>query len=167
MAGKKKRPYKYSGGPHNKYTRHNRARSLTDTSSVEPTVEPFSDIQNSDDLIRPSEEKKASDQIRPSKRSFDLSQYRGEIVGGFITAAIFAIGGYLIYDNIELSAAKKDIEIHSKSIEDNKSSINEIEKAQVKTNADINNINSDVKLLNYKVGAAEVKLDGKVDKPKK
>lgn len=152
MAKKNKKQNSYSGMPYNRNAQLQRAKSLTNTSGAEPTVDTFSNIQGSNDIVRPSNDVDSSDQIRPGKKSFNIGDYSKEI----FVAIILGIGGYLIFNKIQLSLLEKDVEKNTKSIET-------IETKQEKIGTDINEIKNGTNLINYRLD----KIEDKIDKQKK
>jgi hypothetical protein len=155
MAKKNKKQNAYAGMPYNRNAQLLRAKSLTNTSGAEPTVDTFSNIQNSNDIVRPSNDIDNTDLIRPGKKSFKIGDYGKEIFVSVLVAIILGIGSYLIYDKIELSLIEKDVEKHSKSIE-------LIEYKQDKLGTEINEIKNGTNLINYRLDKLEDKLDKQI-----
>lgn len=156
MAKKNKKQNSYSGMPYNRNAQLQKAKSLTNTSGAEPTVDTFSNIQGSNDIIRPSNDIDSSDQIRPGKKSFNIGDYSKEIFVGVFVAVILGVGGYLIFNKIQLSLLEKDVEKNTKSIES-------IETKQDKIGTDINEVKNGTNLINYRLD----KIEDKIDKQKK
>jgi cell division protein FtsB len=144
MAKKNKKQNPYSGMPYNRNAQLQKAKSLTNTSGAEPTVDTFSNIQGSNDIARPSSDIDNSDQIRPGKKSFNIGDFLKEILVGIIVAIVLGIGGYLIFSKIQLSLLEKDVEKNTKSIES-------IETKQEKIRTDINDIENGTNLINYRL----------------
>lgn len=149
MAKNNKKQYSYYGMPYNRNAQLKKAKSLTITSGAEPTVDTFSNIQSSNDIVRPSNDIDSLDEIRPGKKSFNVSDYSKEI---FI-AIILAIGGYLINNKIQLTVLEKDVEKNTKSI-------NSIETKQDQIGTDINEVKNGINLINYRLDKIE---DKKID----
>lgn len=150
MAKKNKKQNSYFGMPYNRNAQLQKAKSLTNTSGAEPTVDTFSNIQSSSDIVRPSNDIDSSDQIRPGKKSFNIGDY---LKGIFITvsgAIILGIGGYLIFNKIQLSLLEKDVEKNTKTIES-------IETKQDKISTDINEVKNGTNLINYRLDKIENK----------
>lgn len=156
MAKKNKKQNPYSGMPYNRNAQLQKAKSLTNTSGAEPTVDTFSNIQGSNDIVRPSNDIDSSDQIRPGKKSFNIGDYSKEIFVGVFVAVIIGVGGYLIFNKIQLSLLEKDVEKNTKSIES-------IETKQDKIGTDINEVKNGTNLINYRLD----KIEDKIDKQKK
>jgi len=152
MAKTNKKQKPFSGMPYNKYAQIEKARSLTNTSGSEPTVETFSNIQSSNDLVRPSNENQISDLIRPRKKTFNIADYANQILISVFSAIIIGIGAYLILNKVQLSVLEKDVEKHTKSIES-------IETKQDGISTDINEVKRGTNLINYRLDKIELKLD--------
>lgn len=152
MAKKKKNQSSYSGMPNNRNAQFYKAKSLTNTSGAEPTVDTFSNIQGSNDIVRPSDDLESSDQIRPGKNLFNIDDYSKEIFVGVFVAVILGIGGYLIFNKIQLSLLEKDVEKNTQSIES-------IETKQDKISTDINDVKNGTNLINYRLDKIEDKID--------
>lgn len=152
MSKKVKKQSSFSGMSNNKNAQLNRARSLTNTSESEPTIDTFSNIQNSNDIVRPPEKNENTDQIRPSKNSFNVGDYSKEIFVSISGTIILAIGGYLIFNKIQLSLLEKEVDAHKESIES-------LETKAEKSTADINEVKNGTSLINYRLGNIENRLD--------
>lgn len=147
MANKKnKNKGAYSGMPYNKDTDIHRAKKATNINTAEPTVDTFSNIQSSDDIVRLSNDNSSQDQIRPSKNSFNISDYSKEI---WVTILI-GIGSYLIYNKIEVSLLSKDIIT-------NKENIKTTKEDQKKSETEINELKNKTYLINYRIDKLEKK----------
>lgn len=146
MAKKNKKQNFYFGMPYNRNAQLQKAKSLTNTSGAEPTVDTFSNIQSSSDIVRPSNDIDSSVQIRPGKKSFNIGDYLKEIFVGII----LGIGGYLIFNIIQLSLLEKDVEKNTKTIES-------IETKQDKISTEINEVKNGTNLINYRLDKIENK----------
>ena len=156
MAKKNKKKNSYSGMPYNRNAQLQKAKSLTNTSGAEPTVDTFSNIQSSSDIVRPSNDIDSSDQIRPGKKSFNIGEYSKEIFYTVSGAIILGIGSYLISNKIKLSLLENDVEKNTKTIES-------IETKQNKISTDINEVKNGSNLIKYRLD----KIEDKIDKQKK
>lgn len=152
MAKKNKKQNPYSGMPYNRNAQLQKAKSLTNTSGAEPTVDTFSNIQGSNDIDRPSSDIDSSDQIRPGKKSINIGDFLKEILVGIIVAIVLGIGGYLIFSKIQLSLLEKDVEKNTKSIEC-------IETKQDKIGTNIIEVKNGTNLINYRLDKIEDKID--------
>jgi hypothetical protein len=87
--------------PYNRNAQLQNAKSLTNTSGAEPTVDTFSNIQGSNDIVRPSNDIDSSDQIRPGKKSFNFGDHLKEIFVGVFVTIIIGVGCDLIFIKIQ------------------------------------------------------------------
>jgi|LakMenEpi03Aug12_release.lakeMendotaPanAssembly.Ray.scaffolds.fasta_scaffold845218_2 esterase/lipase len=153
MAKNNKKQYSYYGMPFNRNAQLKKAKSLTITSGAEPTVDTFSNIQSSNDIVRPSNDIDILDEIRPGKKSFNVFDYSKQIFITVSSAIILGIGSYLIFIKIQLSLLEKDFEKNTESI-------NSIETKQDKIGTDINQLKNGINLINYRLDKIE---DKKID----